>query len=485
MGWTNYTRPVEPAEWIPPIDLNLYAKGLQAQQEFAEKNIQDITNSFNNLFSRSAYGPDKRKLKELAEQFKQETASLNLSNLSDINTFSKIKGLINKYSSNPEATAAIKRGSIWDSELEKKQKAEEKGESYTSPALTTLESYFSQDNFYEKPEGLNLSQGWLSPPVQKWMKETREAVKKKVLNTKTGVLEEIIDPTEARDYFMQLASSDPRFQKQLNWDFQQSTKGTDWDTEGQKYINQKIQERKLEINQARLSGDRDGEILATRELERLEKMADPSLVGSSLQSQYFNSWIQNEMDKVGYNMDMVSFQDYKRDPVYMENLRTSNNLMEAKVKAFYDAGIDPSTGRPLTTKTGTVLPPKSSKESSTAGERQKQTVVDAIRKTGKVTQDMVNLLSEKNEYANLYKDQNTGEWKVKISFAQEYDPETGEPIEIIKKPETTISLEDFIRNRTGVNFSFGNVPGKPDVSDESEEGTPQKQTQSTIKIEKP
>ena len=40
--------------------------------------------------------------------------------------------------------------------LEKQQKAMEKGEKWSSPALTTLNSYFNQDNFYEKPKTIQI-----------------------------------------------------------------------------------------------------------------------------------------------------------------------------------------------------------------------------------------------------------------------------------------------------------------------------------------
>jgi hypothetical protein len=123
--------------------------------------------------------------------------------------------------------------------------------------------------------------------------------------------------------------------------------GIDWLTEGNTYIKEKLEEKRADINKARLYGDKEAELLATKEFNRLQSMSDPLLVGTQLKDQYFDSWVQNEMDKIGYSMDMVSFKDYKRDPVYMENLRTRNNITEARMKEYLEAGYDPYTGKPI------------------------------------------------------------------------------------------------------------------------------------------
>ena len=40
-----YTQPVKPAEWVDPLDLNMYAKGMMYKQEMAEKNLKSIHQS--------------------------------------------------------------------------------------------------------------------------------------------------------------------------------------------------------------------------------------------------------------------------------------------------------------------------------------------------------------------------------------------------------------------------------------------------------
>jgi hypothetical protein len=360
MGWTNYTEPVEPAKWIPPIDLNLYAKGLQAQQEFAEKNIQDITNNFNNLFSRSAYGPDKRKLKELAEQFKQETASLNLSNLSDINTFSKIKGLINKYSSDPEATAAIKRGSIWDSELEKKQKAEEKGESYTSPALTTLESYFNQDNFYEKPEGLNLALGWISPNDAADAKKAKEMVEKRTRIVErpdgTRYSETYLDPVELQEALRVIQSSNPNYEKDRRFKFDTANKGTDWKAYAKETYTPLIEEAKSNAEKAKTlynsTNDQNKKAYYLKEYEKALRISDAyssflddDFTAEQIKEQAFSSYLANQREKIVSTMDAVQEAHVAMNEVKKSGMDLSNDIYKEDRKLIAKGamllGLDP------------------------------------------------------------------------------------------------------------------------------------------------
>lgn len=452
MIFTPYTQPVKPAEFVGTVDLNVYAKGLANQQQMYEQNLKSLTDDFSKLFNRNAYGPDKERLKALENQLREEVGSINLSDLTDMGTSSKIRNIVRSYGSDPQMQAIFKRTNIYESETEKQQKAMEKGESYTSPALESLGNYFNQENFYEKPKNLNLSTGWISPPTQKWMKEAREAVKKKVLNTATGVVEEVIDPIEARDYYMQLASSDPRFKKQLDYDFKKETEGTDWSTEGQNYINQKLEEKRAEINQAKLYGDTEGELLATREFNRLQTMSDPSLVGEELQNQYFNSWIQNGMDKTGYSMDMVSFVDYKRDPVYMEKLRTQNNITEARLKAYIDAGYDPYTKQPIMVGDQSLA---DIKQAQTAKKEYKPTEKEAIGirllQSKNITNADIQTLLNSSEYGDLKYDNNGN------AFVEYYAkaPTFNEKNEIIYTPTPAKieSLNDFLAARTN-NLEF-------------------------------
>jgi hypothetical protein len=43
MIFTPYTQPVNPAEFVGTVDLNVYAKGLANQQQMYEQNLKSLT----------------------------------------------------------------------------------------------------------------------------------------------------------------------------------------------------------------------------------------------------------------------------------------------------------------------------------------------------------------------------------------------------------------------------------------------------------
>ena len=255
MIFTPYTQPVNPAEFVGTVDLNVYAKGLANQQQMYEQNLKSLTDDFSKLFNRNAYGPDKERLKALENQLREEVGSINLSDLTDMGTASKIRNLVRSYGSDPQMQAIFKRTSIYESELEKQQKAMEKGEKWSSPALTTLNSYFNQDNFYEKPKGVNLTSGWYSYNDAKALKAAKDIVEKKkgYIEKANGEREEyeIIDPSDMLAALKTIQSSDPTYEQDMKWQFEQQYEDTDW----QDYANQgnatMVQSAEATMEQAR------------------------------------------------------------------------------------------------------------------------------------------------------------------------------------------------------------------------------------------
>ena len=104
-----YSRVVEPNKFIEPISPELYMKGVLYRENLAENNLKSIVDTRNSLFNIPAEGPDKRKLSELDSELKQRISSMNLSNLSDLNTVSQIKGLLGEYTSNQDVLNIHKR----------------------------------------------------------------------------------------------------------------------------------------------------------------------------------------------------------------------------------------------------------------------------------------------------------------------------------------------------------------------------------------
>ena len=255
MIFTPYTQPVNPAEFVGTVDLNVYAKGLANQQQMYEQNLKSLTDDFSKLFNRNAYGPDKERLKALENQLREEVGSINLSDLTDMGTSSKIRNLVRSYGSDPQMQAIFKRTSIYESELEKQQTAMEKGEKWSSPALTTLNSYFNQDNFYEKPKGVNLTSGWYSYNDAKALKAAKDIVEKKkgYIEKANGEREEyeIIDPSDMLAALKTIQSSDPTYEQDMKWQFEQQYGDTDW----QDYANQgnatMVQSAEATMEQAR------------------------------------------------------------------------------------------------------------------------------------------------------------------------------------------------------------------------------------------
>jgi hypothetical protein len=232
MIFTPYTQPVKPAEWVAPFNLDLYGKGLMYKQQMAEKNLQSIVSDVGKVFSAKTYGPDRRRMGEIEQEFRQQMESLNISDLSDINTFAQMKGLISKYANDPEVLASVKRASVYDSEMQRKQKAEEKGEGFISPALDTLSTYYNQENFYEKPKEVNLTTGFYSfNEAKAWEGAKKLATEKKdYITDKDGrrVQVSYYDPSDLMSAFKTYAASDPNYSKTMRYQFDKIHKDTDW-----------------------------------------------------------------------------------------------------------------------------------------------------------------------------------------------------------------------------------------------------------------
>lgn len=459
MGFTPYSQMVNLAQWTDPMDLNMYAKGLAYREEIAKNNLENLSQSLGAINSINTYGVDAQQLDKIKGELRNKLSSLSGGNLTDLNTFSQMKGIINEFSNRDDMQAIYKRISTYNREMQAKRKAEEKGRPYSSPALESLESYWSGKDFYTNPEGLNLSSGWLSPDVTKFMKEIRESAKKKVYDSKSGMIKEIIDPRDASALWGQYLSTNPNLAKEVEWSFQKETKGIDWETKGREFIDNKTKETLANYQSAVLSGDADGQAIYQRELQRLSSMADPKIIGDELRSQYRNSWFQNQMDKVGYSMDMASFEGFERDPLQMEQIRTANNINEALLKQIIESGIDPYTGKPISVK-GTPLPKvPGSKSKLTEAEQKRERIKQKISKTKKVSQQDLQDVAEKGETVR-------------------FDPDNFNEVEVFtKNPDgsgnmisNSETLQDYLRKRLGVDYVYSTrsstpatpeQPGKP------------------------
>lgn len=326
-----YSHIIEPNRFVSPLDINVYQQGQQYKEGIAKENLQLAASAYGQLSNIPAYGVDAMQLQKEMESIKSQFLSGNMSNLNDPNTFSHINSIINNAKNNPNIQAIAKRGSIYSQELEKKKKADEKGEPYTSPALDTLqEYYFNNDNFYEKPEGVNLSMGWVSPDLTKVIKQARESATKTTYNPSTGRVEKVAHPEEVSAAFKELIKNNPNYQKDLDYAFQKETKGTDWDNEGNKFLSNKMNILRQQYTEAVNNRDLESAKMAEAELHKLQTLSDASLVGNELKNQYYQNYIQTQLDKVGYANEVADFEKFDRDPIQMKMLEHSNRMAEIR-----------------------------------------------------------------------------------------------------------------------------------------------------------
>ena len=330
-----YHQTVEPNKFVAPINLDVYQKGLEHQEGIAKENLNILSSVYGELSNIPAYGVDAIELHKQMDGLKNELLSSNLSNLSDPNSFSQINSIINKAKNNPRVAEIAKRGTIYSQELAKKQKAEEKGISYTSPALDSLSKYYNGQNFYETSNNLNLNSGWITPDMAKKIKEAREYSMKTIYDPATGQVKQVASPEDIMKNFQLLTQNDPNFQKDFEYSFQKKTEGVDWNDEGQNFIQQEANRLMDIFNQPRLVVDVETAQMAKNEYDRLIKLADPSLIGEELKNKYRQSYLRGEIEKVGYSADVSNFEKFERDPLQMQTQKFINDKALKEIEHNY------------------------------------------------------------------------------------------------------------------------------------------------------
>ncbi len=470
MAASPYSQPVKPASFQDPLDLNLFLKGESYKEGLAKDNLQLIGNAINTFSSIPAFGVDAEQLNSEVEGLKSQLTNMNISNLGDINTISQLNKVVSDAKNNPRLMSIARRGNAYSQELAKKQKAEEKGESYISPILDQAEEYYSNGAFSDKVS-FNGS-GWVAPDKAKVIKLARENSKKKVLNPSTGQVTEVIDPQEVGKNYQMLTQSDPRFRKTDEYEFQKNTKGIDWNSQGQNYINQQIELLRQEGINARLNNNPEGEQAALSQINRLSKLANPNLIGNELRDKYFQSYQEQEIEKVGLANDLVSFEKFERDPVYMENLRTQNNILEARQKMFLDAGIDPITKQPITVN-GKPLSELKEKQAKEYKPTDKQLFAQRVINNKQVTQADLNEMADTGETLELVPDKNGDGYLVRRTIGESFTNPKGE-VEYTKGEPVLYKLEEIVEGKLNTKLPFvfkqSKKEGKPSSGgDEFEE----------------
>jgi hypothetical protein len=329
-----YTQPVKPAEWVDPLDLNMYAKGMAYKQQLAEENLKKFTDKFSSAFNLPAYGVDAQQLSKLEQDFKNNLDSLNLSNLSDMSTVSQMNGLINQYTSGAtkegkDLMAIAKRGSFYQSESKKQQEAEEKGLPFYSRGFQELQNYYNGTEFFTDPKDLSLNSGFVGVNLSKERNEALKNVpKEKYL--KNGRYYERYNQ-DALNEALNMFYTDQRVQKQIQYDIEEKWKDKDWETEGINQISSYKQEAQNLYNEAVKAGRQDIAQDALNDITTYDKMIqDPKGYSEQIKTTVYNEELQNRIntDKEHANFNSVDKAD--------EYAMKAQDLANTKAAKLYD-----------------------------------------------------------------------------------------------------------------------------------------------------
>jgi len=334
MAFGPYTTPVQPAPFVDPLDLNMYAKGMAYKQQLAEENLKKFTDKFSSAFNLPAYGVDAQQLSKLEQDFKNKLDSLNLSDLSNMSTASQMNGLINQYTSGAtkegkDLMAIAKRGSFYQNEAKKQQEAEEKGLPYYSRGFEQLQNYYNGEEFFTDPKDLSLSSGFIGVNLSKERNEALKNVpKEKYL--KNGRYYERYNQ-DALNEALNMFYTDKRVQKQIQYDVEEKWKDKDWESEGINQISSYKQEAQNLYNEAVKAGRQDIAQDALNDINTYDKMIqDPKGYSEQIKTTVYNEELQNRIntDKEHANFNSVDKAD--------EYAMKAQDLANTKAAKLYD-----------------------------------------------------------------------------------------------------------------------------------------------------
>jgi len=344
-----YSTPVAPAEWVDPMDLNMYAKGVMYKQQMAEKNLKDISTLHNNILSIPAYGKDKEKLLEIDQQLKQQVGSMNLGNLGDINTFSQVKGVMGQYTTNPDVLAIAKRGSIYSQMLQEKEESEKNNKIYVNRGMNTLSKYFSGDEYIRDVKFGN--DGYDKPDAAKMMAEVKKIVtpdERQVMG-KNGqyFLQKYYEPEKVKTAFRIVTENNPNWNKFHRDTLEDALEDKDLDQYATQNYQTLLDQQNDIINKANHLKSTSADPKKAAEYEKIIQMtqADIDNINEKLKNPYLGTaykkeLLQKTMDEDINNMaEALQFTqngDVKMDESTKLNRQLSNDIYKMREKEIYD-----------------------------------------------------------------------------------------------------------------------------------------------------
>jgi len=215
MGFGPYSQIVKPAEWVDPLNLDLYAKGMMYKQQLAEKNLQDITDTYKSIASLPAYGPDRKKLAEIDQQFRQQLSSMDISDLSDMRSTSQIRGLLGGYTTNADVLAIAQRGATYEKMMKEEEEAKKKNQLYMNPGKRKADKYFNGKDYIRDVTFRN--DGYTFDGNDQIMKQVKSLVTpdKKVVNLGHGEyrIDESYDPEKLKTAFQSVLANNANWKR--------------------------------------------------------------------------------------------------------------------------------------------------------------------------------------------------------------------------------------------------------------------------------
>ena len=351
-----YSQTIQPNQYVAPLDLNVYMKGVMYKEELAKQNLQDLSTVYSGLTSIPAYGKDAEMLQTKIQELKDNLGKMNISNLGDINTSSSLKQMIGQTSSDVDILNITRRGMVYTSELKRKKEAEAKNEFFTSPILDQAEKYYSGDT-YIRDKTFN-GDGWNTPQMGKLKAKYLEGVPKVKKQVKIGNYDYTIESYDDEAYKSRLQDmwNSPLVKKQMDYDFDQEYENYDFATEGVASAQKTIDKAKLQSDQAYhiLQTSKQGSPTYNDALEKYQEaqsfitdytplVSNPGLLGENLKAKMKQDKINKsiELDIAGEQFSSVvdmkanqfelNTQKFGQD-IYLKGIEHQNRMEEKQAE---------------------------------------------------------------------------------------------------------------------------------------------------------
>lgn len=350
MAFSPFSQIVQPAPWVDPINLDLLKQANMYKEEIARQNLSNLSESFQALASTPAYGKDAEKLQEKMQELKSQISGLNLSDVSDYNTMGQIKGVINQFSNDTDMLAIGKRGNFYKSELQKEQQYNEKGLKYRSPSKKSLEEYYNSGIYKTNPESVTFSSGWQMPDQAKIMKAAKDLVEPEItfITDAQGRRQEVkrYNPEDLKLAIEQVSNSDPNYEKELSYQFQEQYGDTDWDTYSKEEHSTLVSEaaKNKEIAKAFYQKTKDSKYLQMIEqaddvINTFSDAYDNPNSPEQTKIRVFQDFKNKQIYQAISAMDAEQKKPIAMDEIAKAKMELSNDLYKIDYKAKQEAGL--------------------------------------------------------------------------------------------------------------------------------------------------